>query len=342
MPVVSVRIKAESVKLNWIGVPVPKNITVRRFYEDLIAGNIVPEVQLNHKDHLQPVKVEFSFNTTGPFNVVSMECNMIEAIEAWGNRVQYYQTDSLMLPPSETSINVFEQMMNNATNFNHLPTFTISEQSNALEKLRYDIVEWIRENNGGWSKDTAITTGKEFVKDLAAALWYADKCDSEKLKIRGFAIPIEMEQSAWIRRPAFHWLVNPLEQLATNLSQYQEFLQKQLITVTQNHFSLEPVKKNNSFLTILQPNLVRKSHIIDRYQTLVDFLEQSNFWETINIESFLPNEPIIFSHQNLKNEPFTPINAATAEDIDQLFDAILKLDQTILKTDKTWKSVKNK
>ncbi|CAG8798945.1 18520_t:CDS:1, partial [Racocetra persica] len=93
MPVVSVRIKAESVKLNWIGVPVPKNITVRRFYEDLIAGNIVPEVQLNHKDRLQPVKVEFSFNTTGPFNVVSMECNMIEAIEAWGNRVQYYQTD---------------------------------------------------------------------------------------------------------------------------------------------------------------------------------------------------------------------------------------------------------
>ncbi|CAG8805480.1 9609_t:CDS:1, partial [Racocetra fulgida] len=79
---------------------------------------------------------------------------------------------------------------------------------------------------------------------------------------------------AWIRRPAFHWLVNPLEQLATNLSQYQEFLQKQLITVTQNHFSFEPVKKNNSFLTILLPNLVRKSYIIDRYQTLVDFLEQ--------------------------------------------------------------------
>ncbi|CAG8638896.1 6623_t:CDS:2, partial [Racocetra fulgida] len=35
-------------------------------------------------------------------------------------------------------------------------------------------------------------------------------------------------------------------------------------------------------------------------------------------------------------------NAATAEDINQLFDAILRLDQTILKTDKTWKSVKNK
>lgn len=54
--------------------------------------------------------------------------------------------------------------MNDAISLTHLPTFTISEHSNALEKLRYDIVEWIRENNGGWSRDTAMTTGKEFVK----------------------------------------------------------------------------------------------------------------------------------------------------------------------------------
>lgn len=95
MPVISVRIKAENnVKVNQIGVPVPKGITVRQFYEDLIAGKIVPEVQLNDEDRLQPVKVEFSNNTTGPFNVVSMECNMVEAIEAWGNRVQYYQANS--------------------------------------------------------------------------------------------------------------------------------------------------------------------------------------------------------------------------------------------------------
>ncbi|CAG8693416.1 1443_t:CDS:1 [Cetraspora pellucida] len=141
MPIVSVCIKTESIKLNWIGVPIAKNITVRCFYKDLIAGNIVSEVQFNHKDCLQLVKVEFSFNTTGLFNVISMEYNIIEAIEAWRNRVQYYQTNSLMLPSSEMSINVFEQMMNNATNFNHLLTFTISEQLNALEKLRYDIVE---------------------------------------------------------------------------------------------------------------------------------------------------------------------------------------------------------
>ncbi|CAG8752276.1 9577_t:CDS:2, partial [Dentiscutata erythropus] len=293
MPVVSVYIKAKSVKLNWIGARVSKNIIVRQFYEDFIAGSIVPEMQLNYKDRLQPVKVEFLFNTTRPFNIVSMECNMIEAIKAWRNRVQYYQTDSLMLPPSEMSINVFEQMINNATNFNYLPIFTISEYLNALEKLRYDI-----------SKDIAITTGKEFVKDLAAALWYADKCNSGKLKIQGFAILIKIEQFtrcynisrlkkkrkqfdkttlayhsnilfkytrfAWIRRPAFHLLVNSLKQLATNLSQYQEFLQKQLIT----------------------PNFVRKFYIIDRYQTLVDFLKQSNFWKTINIKSFLPNEPV--------------------------------------------------
>ncbi|CAG8461348.1 7100_t:CDS:1, partial [Scutellospora calospora] len=40
----------------------------------------------------------------------------------------------------------------------------------------------IDKNNSGWSKDIAITTRKEFVKDLAAALWYVDKFDPEKLK----------------------------------------------------------------------------------------------------------------------------------------------------------------
>ncbi|CAG8596809.1 19187_t:CDS:2, partial [Racocetra persica] len=92
----------------------------------------------------------------------------------WGNRVQYYQTDSSTSLSSEIPINAFEQMMNNATILNHLPTFTISENSTTLEELKYDIVEWIRINNGGWSKDIAITTGKEFVKDLAAALCLSD------------------------------------------------------------------------------------------------------------------------------------------------------------------------
>ncbi|CAG8763633.1 15236_t:CDS:2, partial [Racocetra fulgida] len=162
MPVISVRIKAENkVKVNWIGVLVPKDITVKQFYEDFIARKIVSEVQLNDEDRLQPVKVEFSHNTTRPFNVVSMECNMVEAIEAWRNKVQYYQTNSQASLYSETPINIFSQMMNDATNLKHLPTFTISEHSNLLEK------------------DTAITTGKEFVKDLAAALWYVDKCDPE-------------------------------------------------------------------------------------------------------------------------------------------------------------------
>lgn len=43
-----------------------------------------------------------------------------------------------------------------------------------------------------------------------------------------------------------------------------------------------------------------------------------------------------------KYEPFTTINAATTEDINQLFDAILRLEQTMLKIDKSWRTVKNK
>ncbi|CAG8495646.1 3377_t:CDS:2, partial [Cetraspora pellucida] len=258
---------------------------------------------LDNEDHLQPIKAEFSSNITGPFNVVSMECNMIEAIEAWGNRVQYYQTNGSTSLLSKAPINIFSQMMNDATSLNNIPTFTVSEHSNALEKLRYDIAEWIHENNGGWSKNTAITTRKEFVKDLAAALWY--------------------------------WLVNPLETLATNLSRYQESLQKQLITTTQNHLSFESVKKNNSFLTILQPNLIRKLHLISHYQSLVDFLEQTNFWKTINIELFLLNKPVlpqdIFNQIHhfpdpipKKNDLYASLNNVYSNDTTEIYHPSLK------------------
>ncbi|CAG8853048.1 21197_t:CDS:1, partial [Gigaspora margarita] len=71
MPIVSVYIKVENnIKVNWIGISVPKKLTVRQFYDELIVEKIVPKVQLNNKNCLQPVKVEFSSNTTGPFNVV--------------------------------------------------------------------------------------------------------------------------------------------------------------------------------------------------------------------------------------------------------------------------------
>ncbi|CAG8594627.1 19021_t:CDS:2 [Cetraspora pellucida] len=73
--------KPESVKVDWIGVPVPKDIIVGQFYKELIARKIVSEVRLDNEVCLQSVKAVFLSNITGPFNVISMECNMIEAIE---------------------------------------------------------------------------------------------------------------------------------------------------------------------------------------------------------------------------------------------------------------------
>ncbi|CAG8514066.1 16485_t:CDS:1 [Cetraspora pellucida] len=141
MPVVSVHIKAESIKVNWISVSVLKDITVEQFYKELIAEKIVFEVQLDNEDCLQPVKAEFSSNITGPFNVISIEYNIIKAIKAWRNRVQYYQTNSSTLLLPKVPINIFLQIMNNATSLNNLPTFIISEHLNILEKLQYDIVK---------------------------------------------------------------------------------------------------------------------------------------------------------------------------------------------------------
>ncbi|CAG8814354.1 8713_t:CDS:1, partial [Cetraspora pellucida] len=66
---------------------------------------------------------------------------MVGAIEAWSNRVQYYQTDSLTLLSSEIPINAFEQIMNNAIILNYLPTFTIFKNSTTLEKLKYNIIK---------------------------------------------------------------------------------------------------------------------------------------------------------------------------------------------------------
>ncbi|CAG8672085.1 32588_t:CDS:1, partial [Racocetra persica] len=41
-------------------------------------------------------------------------------------------------------------MINDTASLNHLLNFNISEHSNAVEILQYDIVEWIYKNNSRW------------------------------------------------------------------------------------------------------------------------------------------------------------------------------------------------
>ena len=60
---------------------------------------------------------------------------------------------------------------------------------NALEKLRIDLSDWIKNNGGGWKgKDAAQNVGKKFITDLASALWYVDSYSVETLDQK-FKIP---------------------------------------------------------------------------------------------------------------------------------------------------------
>ena len=97
------------------------------------------------------------------------------------------ETTQKTMESHRTSINAFDILRANSNDL-FVPEFNDSPR-NALEKLRIDLSDWIKNNGGGWKgKDAAQNVGKKFVTDLASALWYVDSHSVETLDQK-FKIP---------------------------------------------------------------------------------------------------------------------------------------------------------
>ena len=208
-------------------------------------------------------------------------------------------------------INAFD-ILRASSNDLFVPEFNDSPR-NALEKLRIDLSNWIKNNGGGWKgKEAAQNIGKKFVTDLASALWYFDSCSVKTLDQK-FKIPIiffeffersfpenykssrpkfnseELIQQSkkilnytelnWMLQSRFNWLKEPLTKFGEILAKYSEYLEHQQIQSKEIKNSLSPIvdEIEAGTIEIFSANVWHNSTNKSKYYLLTIKLEKVEF-----------------------------------------------------------------
>ncbi|PKK58257.1 hypothetical protein RhiirC2_796605 [Rhizophagus irregularis] len=203
-------------------------------------------------------------------------------------------------------INAFDILNANSSNL-FVPEFGNSPR-NALEKLRLDLSNWIKNNGGGWKgRDAAQSIRKKFVTDLTSALWYIDSRSVETLNQK-FKIPVifdeffgrsqpESYKSArpkfnsdeliqqnkkilnyvelsWMLQNRFNWLKESLYKFGEILAKYSEYLDHQQIRSKEIKNSLTPIVNEIEVgsIEIFSANI------------------WPEFWKPLNVNEFCPEE----------------------------------------------------
>src|SRR6266542_5049819 len=144
--------------------------------------------------------------------------------------------------------------MNSSTTLYFLEFNPISR--NALDQLKIDITNLIKNNGGGWfEKDVAENIGKKFVIDLANAIWYVDirgfntfnqkykvpilfenffdranpsnyknahpKFDFDNLQVLNRKL-MNYSELSWMKSQRFHWLIESFIKYTSDLLKYAD------------------------------------------------------------------------------------------------------------------------
>ena len=332
MPFANIRIsKGPKVLHGWYIHPIPYEITVKDFFVKLITKEISPESGIAIEVSEVIERVELSETPVSTATQVSPDCGIIELTSSIGVHIHYrLKNDTSITPDMIPQRNSFMIMMQNAHRTQlYLPTFSQSGNANRKQTLRSDLVDWIRLHNGGWSTQSlANTQGKQFIVSLVETIWYIDMCNHEKLQERSCHIPEIFHEffgradpesykqsrksfdanelnlycqalapyttSSWMLMANFNWLRDAFDRFIIAISSYVGFLQRQRITTAKNHASETPVRSIDKAVTVK----VHKKNIwvtpVDKtkYNLLKSLLTDLPSWKPIDIEEYLPNDPV--------------------------------------------------
>jgi hypothetical protein len=323
MPFINVYVKFKENKIfDWLAVPIDEKMNIQQFFDNFSA------IYLDQKYLNCEVTAHFGSTKSSLFsnyNEVSLECNALEIINIFGiNCIFKLNEERLTGEVLINSINPFDEMMKNSSSICY-PTFKIPA-NNALQQLEIDLVELLKKNKAGWlGTESANNIGVKFIRDLAAALWYIDKCSVNTFKARyiipiifddyfGRANPEKHKQARkpfnvddlqlhsttlsnylelkWFSKANFIWLKEPLNILIENMSNYANYLVIQQASSKKNQRQLFPVvnEELNGSISIYQPNTWRQPKTVATYYTLMLEIEKAELWEPVNINPFCPIE----------------------------------------------------
>lgn len=322
MPIIHVRISHNSKVLkDWEGLPVEKETKIKDFFEDISVSYLSPD--LWDADF----EVKFSSSKTLVGEKISARCIAWEAACQYGFYANFHLISQETTEFSRTPIaNAFDILRANSNNI-FVPEFNVNPR-NALEKLRLDLSNWIKNKGGGWKgKDFAQNVGKKFVTDLASALWYVDGCSvktlDQKFKIPeifseffGRSLPENYKSSrpkfssdeliqqsqkilnyvelSWMLQSRFNWLKEPLIKFGEILAKYAEYLEHQQIRSKEIKNSLSPIinEMEAGSIEIFSANVWRNPENINKYFLLTNELIKAEFWEPVNIYEFCPQKRV--------------------------------------------------
>ncbi|GBC34174.2 uncharacterized protein OCT59_018966 [Rhizophagus irregularis] len=119
----------------------------------------------------------------------------------------------------------------------------MKENGNEKKCMIFDFIDYLQENNAGWvEKDVVESLGQEFVKYVTEAIWYIDMCDS--------------------------------------LVSYVLYLDNQTKIINENHIldkSIHSIADSGTTI-IYNTNKFHLSDVINKYETLVNVLQELEYW----------------------------------------------------------------
>ncbi|CAB5395147.1 unnamed protein product [Rhizophagus irregularis] len=98
-------------------------------------------------------------------------------------------------------------------------------------------------------------------------------------------------EMSWINHPCFDFLKPPLVKFASDLQKYAEYLLKKTVQTKKNHDSMIPIVNEGDAgkLKIILPVMFRNPAIITKYKELIKAVEFADYWETINVDLYCPD-----------------------------------------------------
>ncbi|CAG8523511.1 4076_t:CDS:2, partial [Scutellospora calospora] len=330
MPVANIRItKGPKTLHGWYIHPIPYEMTIQEFYDKIVIDQITEEfnVDVNSSDIIEYVEISKSQNTFA--TKTNLNCNIIELINNFGINIHYHFKSDQSLPPSSFQNGLSIIMKHVQRDQLYLPIFSQPSKPNRKQILQQDIINWIKDNGGGWSSSSfANLEGKKFVVNLTEVIWYIDMRDHNKFKERSYHIPPIFMQffgranpesykegrkrfdlnelnllyqslahylaTPWMLTPKFKWLLDELDSFVVSISGYISFLRQQKEISAKNHNSEVSVRnvedatsvKIHNHNTWIAP--VNKT----KYYDLVNTLTNTPSWKPIDIEEYLPTDPM--------------------------------------------------
>ncbi|CAG8540203.1 25712_t:CDS:2 [Gigaspora rosea] len=281
MPIANVHISKGSKTLHgWYAHPIPYEMSIKEFFDKLIIGEISPDCDISVSPFKTIDHIELSQTLVAGATTIqaSPHCQIIESTKAFGLNIHYCLNTSDMIT-------------------SHLAPL------NNKQVLYNDIIEWIRQNGGGWSSiENANAQGKRFISCLGDIIWYIYMHNYLKLKERSYHIPelfmgffghANPESYKNSRKP-FNAIELNLHCQALALHTTSYFLNGQNKITAKNHASITPVRKIEQAITIKihKANTYIMPNDEFKYNRLENALEDLPLWIPIDIENYLPIDPV--------------------------------------------------